>query len=134
MVSISACHADDTGSIPGRGTFVKPQSIEEHKVAARRTAEKCRDPGSNRGPPDLQSDALPTELSRLEDYIGRTCPDQCHGLSLARSLCKVLELVARVSVAEWSKASDSSSDGANRVGSNPTADIIVESPLPEAPP
>ena len=24
----------------------------------------CRDPGSNRGPPDLQSDALPTELSR----------------------------------------------------------------------
>ena len=96
--------------------------------------QKCRDPGSNRGPPDLQSDALPTELSRLEDYIGRTCPDQCHGLSLARSLCKVLELVARVSVAEWSKASDSSSDVANRVGSNPTADIIVESPLPEAPP
>ena len=26
---------------------------------------KCRDPGSNWGPPDLQSDALPTELSRL---------------------------------------------------------------------
>ena len=26
--------------------------------------EKCRDPGSNRGPSDLQSDALPTELSR----------------------------------------------------------------------
>ena len=25
---------------------------------------KCRDPGSNWGPPDLQSDALPTELSR----------------------------------------------------------------------
>jgi hypothetical protein len=25
----------------------------------------CRDPGSNRGPSDLQSDALPTELSRL---------------------------------------------------------------------
>ena len=24
----------------------------------------CRDPGSNWGPPDLQSDALPTELSR----------------------------------------------------------------------
>ena len=29
--------------------------------------EKCRDPGSNRGPSDLQSDALPTELSRLGD-------------------------------------------------------------------
>ena len=26
--------------------------------------KKCRDPGSNRGPSDLQSDALPTELSR----------------------------------------------------------------------
>jgi hypothetical protein len=25
----------------------------------------CRDPGSNRGPLDLQSNALPTELSRL---------------------------------------------------------------------
>ena len=29
-----------------------------------RTWDKCRDPGSNWGPPDLQSDALPTELSR----------------------------------------------------------------------
>ena len=29
------------------------------------------------------------------------------------------------SVAEWSKASDSSSDGAIRVGSNPTAVIFV---------
>ena len=27
---------------------------------------KCRDPGSSRGPSDLQSDALPAELSRLE--------------------------------------------------------------------
>merc|ERR1712242_568855 len=26
----------------------------------------CRDPGSNRGPSDLRSDALPAELSRLE--------------------------------------------------------------------
>ena len=26
----------------------------------------CRDPGSNRGPSDLQSDALPAELSRLD--------------------------------------------------------------------
>ena len=26
---------------------------------------ECRDPGSNRGPLDLQSNALPTELSRL---------------------------------------------------------------------
>ena len=27
-------------------------------------AKQCRDPGSNRGPLDLQSNALPTELSR----------------------------------------------------------------------
>ena len=29
----------------------------------------CRDPGSNQGPSDLQSDALPTELSRHLEYI-----------------------------------------------------------------
>ncbi len=28
-------------------------------------SKNCRDPGSNRGPLDLQSNALPTELSRL---------------------------------------------------------------------
>ena len=28
------------------------------------TQNQCRDPGSNRGPLDLQSNALPTELSR----------------------------------------------------------------------
>jgi hypothetical protein len=28
----------------------------------------CRDPGSNRGPLDLQYNALPTELSRLGGY------------------------------------------------------------------
>ena len=31
--------------------------------------KKCRDPGSNRGPSDLQSDALPTELSRLRRHF-----------------------------------------------------------------
>ena len=30
---------------------------------------KCRDPGSNRGPLDLQSNALPTELSRLDTEL-----------------------------------------------------------------
>ena len=29
--------------------------------------QKCRDPGSNRGPLDLQSNALPTELSRPDE-------------------------------------------------------------------
>ena len=32
--------------------------------------KQCRDPGSNRGPLDLQSNALPTELSRLTDTRG----------------------------------------------------------------
>ena len=31
--------------------------------------KKCRDPGSNRGPLDLQSNALPTELSRLDIWM-----------------------------------------------------------------
>ena len=35
-----------------------------HQLAMQAKA-MCRDPGSNRGPSDLQSDALPTELLRL---------------------------------------------------------------------
>ena len=31
--------------------------------------QNCRDPGSNRGPLDLQGNALPTELSRLPYHI-----------------------------------------------------------------
>ena len=37
-------------------------------------SQKCHDPGSNRGPLDLQSNALPTELSRLPGY--RVLADQ----------------------------------------------------------
>ena len=41
---------------------------------------KCPDPGLNRGPLDLQSNALPTELSRLgKDLI--TNVSMCRGLS-----------------------------------------------------
>ena len=36
----------------------------------RHAMDKCRDPGSNWGPSDLQSDALPTELSR---QLSSTC-------------------------------------------------------------
>ena len=35
------------------------------KIFSKISWQKCRDPGSNRGPLDLQSNALPTELSRL---------------------------------------------------------------------
>ena len=40
----------------------------------------CRDPGSNRGPSDLQSDALPTELSRLcwSRMAERSSPGESH--------------------------------------------------------
>ena len=38
-------------------------------TCARCKRAKCQDPGSNRGPSDLQSDALPTELSRLLDVF-----------------------------------------------------------------
>ena len=46
--------------------------------------KKCRDPGSNRGPLDLQSNALPTELSRparilpklADRYICRTIDER----------------------------------------------------------
>ena len=75
VVSISACHADDPGSIPGRGTFLSISMIfnhnnaEEARIIPFLRTKTCRDPGSNRGPPDLQSDALPTELSRLEGHV-----------------------------------------------------------------
>ena len=38
-------------------------SVTDFK-AQNKSGQKCRDPGSNRGPLDLQSNALPTELSR----------------------------------------------------------------------
>ena len=39
-----------------------------HPLSALPLFKKCRDPGSNRGPSDLRSDALPTELSRLPSH------------------------------------------------------------------
>jgi hypothetical protein len=41
------------------------RQIRAFSKTCRLHARKCRDPGSNRGPSDLWSDALPTELSRL---------------------------------------------------------------------
>jgi hypothetical protein len=42
-------------------------SIRDPNASSRKmcAGTKCRNPGSNQGPPDLQSDALPTELLRL---------------------------------------------------------------------
>jgi hypothetical protein len=41
-----------------------PKELNKYSVS--RSLKNCRDPGSNRGPLDLQSNALPTELSRLD--------------------------------------------------------------------
>ena len=64
------------GSIPGVRMFLLFLHIlQKTMLSLLRTCiafatKKCRDPGSNRGPPDLQSDALPTELSRrYKSYI-----------------------------------------------------------------
>ena len=48
---------------------------------------KCRDPGSNWGPSDLRSDALPTELSRLDQMVTlvlvpRMAPDHAQPCSI----------------------------------------------------
>ena len=51
--------------------MVKKNKIQCSDVFKELTTERkkknCRDPGSNRGPSDLQSDALPSELSRHAD-------------------------------------------------------------------
>ena len=47
----------------------KVPTMCSHQLAGQRDMKACRDPGSNRGPPDLQSDALPTELSRLDKEV-----------------------------------------------------------------
>ena len=47
----------------------------------------CRDPGSSRGPSDLRSDALPTELSRLGHTVPSLVP--LYLLSTAREECNM---------------------------------------------
>ena len=94
--------------------------------------KKCRDPGSNRGPLDLQSNALPTELSRLP-------------LSAARKTA-LLQIVSRVVhgglpiswlntkqavVAEWLRRLTRNQFPSGSVGSNPTDCVTVLSVHPE---
>ena len=50
------------------------------RILKSRIFRKCRDPGSNRGSSDLQSDALPTELSRLWLYFECAFPRWLSGL------------------------------------------------------
>merc|ERR1712242_82575 len=77
----------------------------------------CRDPGSNRGPSDLRSDALPAELSRLMlDGRARNClratfcardlvaPSSESGLLRGFAQMDVGICASQDSLAEWSKA------------------------------
>jgi hypothetical protein len=56
----------------------KPEKRRTKKMAGDKKGQrkskkkKCRDPGLNRGPLDLQSNALPTELSRLNIFEMRS--------------------------------------------------------------
>ncbi len=42
-----------------------PSDLKSSALPLLGKEKNCRDPGSNQGPLDLQSNALPTELSRL---------------------------------------------------------------------
>ena len=56
------------GSIPGTALCAMSYAQRRSpKIIGTIDGQKCPDPGSNWGPPDLQSDALPTELSGLID-------------------------------------------------------------------
>ena len=70
--------------------WVDPPTIWAHH-ALTMNGWKCRDPGSNRGPSDLRSDALPTELSRQSPhfqickYTTSSRPDTSFFVGVARS-------------------------------------------------
>ena len=72
-------------------------AIENSASTIREQNYKCRDPGSNRGPSDLQSDALPTELSRPCSTLATSqCDDAIvgvqprHGLRVSSSATPVV--------------------------------------------
>ena len=46
------------------GTFRSNNHVNLSLICLKMKEKQCRDQGSNQGPSDLQSDALPTELSR----------------------------------------------------------------------
>ena len=53
------------GAAGWQGGGVAQCAPRAHRFMVCNISPCCQDPGSNRGPSDLQSDALPTELSRL---------------------------------------------------------------------
>ena len=95
VVERSICIREAPGSIPGFSIFAKARQVcwktlqrckMHHTPFSTRLSPcirlafdfgKCRDPGLNQGPSDLQSDALPTELSRLCILSPRFL---CHGI------------------------------------------------------
>ena len=51
--------------------YMEEKSRQVDKMS-NKEKKQCRDPGSNQGPLDLQSNALPTELSRLVNTTSAT--------------------------------------------------------------
>ena len=55
--------------MPGKNAFLKNKYLVNFDA---KFEQNCRDRGSNAGPLDLQSNALPTELSRrIQDVLGQ---------------------------------------------------------------
>ena len=68
----------DTNPVTTKETT--PDTPAQTQADANKNNQNCREPGSNRGPLDLQSNALPTELSRLgKDYTTKV--SMCRGSS-----------------------------------------------------
>ena len=94
-------------------------------------SQKCRDPGSNRGPLDLQSNALPTELSRLPLPASRKTV-------LLQIVSRVVHCGLSISqlnteqavVAEWLRRLTRNQFPSGSVGSNPTDCVTVLSGPP----
>ena len=65
---------------------------KDEKGNKRRMKKLCRDPGSNRGPLDLQSNALPTELSRLL-LDKRVCHTKTTSPQNLREICRSVNII-----------------------------------------
>ena len=81
VVMIVACQVMDPGSIPGERSFL----LQKLPLTVKR-AKWCRNRGSNTGPLDLQSNALPTELSQLVEKKRTSGGDRTHANKVDQNL------------------------------------------------
>ena len=116
ILLISSCYQNKINEWGGRGKGKREKKGKEKKF--------CRDPGLfrvhanppdlNQGPSDLQSDALPTELSRQPceirckfKYLDVSIVDDCsvkHYLSVVSNISILIPYFAKI-VNEWSYTS-----------------------------